>query len=353
MNWLRSIALLGCLGWALTLGAVPEGKLAMIRLGMTPEEVFALLGDKPDATLIAQPPLVERSPTALSGLPDLSMPGSTPGQPLLDLPNSLVLIYNNDEIEIDAVTTTSGDSGAPGLAQATATDSRIPLFAYVVLSTKLSLDQKEFIYRLNNFYSVGITITGRRREARVTDIIACTYEPLREDYIKKTGKYERRDGVPINFYYGRKQTYVPAGTSKGVRIGSRLDDVLRKHGWPEVFLPFVSDDITLIKLPPGANIPVNNTSVAVATRGGAGASAGAISPLPTPDAGAAAGTAAGEKIVTLTDGQDRLIPTGFARNCLLLYPNDRVALTLVDFIVVRIQIGTGVVRPPDPPALGR
>jgi hypothetical protein len=44
-----------------------------------------------------------------------------------------------------------------------------------------------------------------------------------------------------------------------------------------------------------------------------------------------------------------MLNAGFSSNALLLYLNDSVAITVVNFTVVRIQIGSGVVKPPDPP----
>jgi len=261
-------------------------------------------------------------------------------------------LYNNQEIEIgnsDSGSTGPGMMGTSPPPQATgengAGSASIPLWAYVVRSVKLALDQQEFIYKMNDMYAVGVTITGQGAEAKVTDVVACSFEPFREEFNTKTRRYERKGPPSFNFYYAAKKKPFFAGTTKGVLIGSKLEDVLKAHKWPEFFFSFVTADLTKITI-------TKNTAVPNVTVNDHGGSTSSGVGLAAPSTGGLPGditSAAGVKPVMFTDGQDALINAGFAKSCLLLYPNDTVAFTLVDFTVVRIQIGTGVVRPPDPP----
>jgi len=338
-----------------------EKQLAGIRLGMKPQEVKEAFGE-PTALLIAQPP-----PKALNnpggGVSDMlgnmsARVDSMATSALQAEVNSLVFIYQGREMEITASAGTNAASTAMSspmspMTKSTANASvELPVWAYVVRALKLSLDQQEFIYQINNTYSLGITITGRGAEAKVTDIVACSFEPFTE--VKLKGVTRPAQLKQYNFYYPAKHKQIPAGTSRGVHIGSRLDEVLRLHKWPEVFISYAADEVSRIILDPkGASS--KSIPVTLHTYGGAtGSVSSAMMGMTPTDMGMGAGNASddpvgGEKQVTLTDGEDTSIKSGFSRNSLLLYVNDSVALTLVDFRVIRIQIGTGVVRPPEKP----
>jgi hypothetical protein len=332
-------------GWSV------ERKLAGISLGMKPAELLEMLGD-PTAIIMAQPPLEVRS-TSASALPGGGLPGlgdMTGGMAEKDRPNTLIFIYKNEEIELGAsqdasLFSAAGSFGAPSSAATPAKEAKIPVWAYTVRATKLSLAQQEFIYQVNDTYSIGITITGEGAEARVSDIVACSFEPFTN--LPKQPEVSPPPRRRINFYSPTMKKMLPAGTTKGIVIGSRLDEVLRAHGWPDFFFPYVTDEVSKIVFSkPHAKIED------IAVKGGSAVSSGpAEAPPLTGGMMGGASSATGEKAVTLTDGDKMTLPVGFTKNCLLLYLNDSVAITLVDMTVVRIQIGTGVVRPPDPPKL--
>lgn len=355
----RSLFVIGLLLAALLAAQAAEKQLAGITLGMKPAEVIAKLGD-PSAILLAQPPVITRT---VAGADLNNALGGVPGDaanmiPEADRPNSLILIYHDRrtnmdyEIEIGAETMASSDPmsmGAP--ASASASNANIPVWAYVVRATTLSLAQQELIYQINDTYSLGITITGAGAEAKVTDIVACSFQSFIR-YPNDPLKITDRESV-VNFKYSRAEDpkkrgmLLPAGTSKRVNIGSRFDKVLVNQGWPQFFFPYVSDSIAKIVLSkPDAQIPN------VPVKGGAAAAGSMISaPVSPSDIGIGGSTASGEKPITLTDGDKFTFNTGFTKNALMLYINDNVALTVVDFTVVRIQIGSGVVKPPEPPKI--
>jgi len=349
----RMIISLSLLLVALT-GMAIEKKLAGISLGMKPTEVIEMLGD-PTAILMAQPPIITRTAGTGVGGAISGLPGTMENMiPEADRPNTLVLIYNDQEIEIGAsggeMTASMEPMFNTPMASAASAGSKaeIPVWAYVVRATKLSLGQQELIYKINDTYSLGITITGAGKEAKVTDIVACSFESFKTFPNNPTRLYERK---MVNFFYNApdktKRRQLPAGTSKGIVIGSRLDEVLTRHGWPQYFYPYVSDPIAKIVLAhPRATIP----SVPVKPGASAGAALASAPVSPTDMMGPNV-SASGEKPAMFTDGDKFTMSTGFTKNALMLFTNDNVALTLVDFTVVRVQIGSGVVRPPEPPRI--
>ncbi|MHB9025708.1 MAG: hypothetical protein ACYC7E_16320 [Armatimonadota bacterium] len=363
----------------MVLASAAERQLAGIRIGMRPDQVKAVLGE-PTATIVAQPPFETRTPgmdqTMMGGM--MGMPGVMPGMPevKVEKPNTLIFVLTRTGQETEIAPAASemggGMAGMPdasGMAAASGTPSKIPTWAYPVRVSKLSLDQIEYIYRLNNTYIVGVVITGQGAEARVTDIIGCSFLPMIK-YFDKPGK--RFNPEQMDFYCTAvpgpaKGKYFPAGTSKGVLIGSSFEKVLRAHKWPDYFFPFLSSEVASYRLnknPSFGELNINNRSVL----GTAGETAGAkpgdtpgMGPMmPPPGMSPAPGMfgtpggdmeqAYGEKPVLLTDGDQKNLNIGFTKDCELLYLADEVALTIVNFTVVRIQIGKGVTKPPAPKA---
>ncbi|MHB9132199.1 MAG: hypothetical protein ACYDBB_14080 [Armatimonadota bacterium] len=364
MSWTRYIIIGLVLTWTVSVLAAAETRLASISIGMKPTEVLARLGT-PTATLVAQPPvIIKQVATGLEagGMPSMGgMPGMEGGMKPEDLPNTLIFIYNNQEIEIG--TSTFGSSGSsmssmpgmPGDTGGQSGNAKLPLWAYAVRVVKLALDQQELIYKINDTYSLGITISGQGAEAKVTDIIAASYQSFTEYFDIKKQTWSRKAGNAINFTYSAAQepklrkAYLPAGTSRRVVLGTKFDKVLREHRWPQFFFTFTAEklpDVVMTKNPLLPEVTVRGPSAG----GAAGIGGGAMMPSGPMGAGGM-GQAHGEKPVTFTDGDKLTLSSGFSKNCLLLYLNDQVALTLVDFTVVRIQIGQGVVRPPDPPKI--
>lgn len=295
-----------------TLSAVAaERQLAGIKLGMRPQEVTGLLG-QPTATIIAQPPLNsgDNTPSPLSITP----PGMGPGQPTRPTSvraNSLILIYERQEYELSADQTISFDGKISG--------SQVPPWIYTVRVARLALDQQEMIYRINDTYSLGITVTGEDREARVSDIIACSVLPLTYWPADPKREFNLKDAFYKDIFkykYGNKHE-LPAGTSKKVTIGSKLDDVLRKQKWPDYFIPFSSTPAATMTLDPRYTQPVY------------------AAPGPAPTDGGNTTFSLGSSTLNIN----------FANNCILLYPDDGLALTLINDIVIRVQIGKELTRP--------
>jgi hypothetical protein len=362
MTWQRGIVIalvLACVGaWAAN-----ESQLAGVRLGMKREEVLDLLKE-PTAKLIAQPPAKElSSPTGMTGaISDVSNAlANMPGMSEADIPNSLIFVYRGQEFEIAPGGSASnsgggGSTGSPADALMTPVSSggdsssagavQMPVWAYCVRALKLSLDQQEFIYKLNETYSLGVTISGRGAEAKVTDVVVCSFEPFTEYKDRKVNAPKQT----INTYCPSLRRNLSAGTSKKVLIGSGFGEVLRKHKWPEVFLPFATEEVSRIIGPQTRNPRSKDVPVTLHAPGSS--TAASMTAAPSGSNGSLDGDelpTGGEYIVTLTDGEDTSIHSGFSRNCLMLYLSDGVAITVVDYIVVRIQIGSGVVRPPEKP----
>ncbi|MHB0936934.1 MAG: hypothetical protein ACYDCO_11870 [Armatimonadota bacterium] len=320
----------------LTASAV-ERQLARVRLGMKPKDVIDLLGE-PTAILMAQPPLTGGAPAAQRpgmggpgmGVPGMGGPGM--GGPGMGGPgmgeaagpaqaeNTLIFLYNDQEIVLDGNTKIStGSNVGPGT---------IPFWAYTVRVARLALDQQELIYRINDTYSLGITITGQGNEARVTDAIACSLKPLTYWPSDPTRGYNRANAFFADMFFfkyadkdaqvakNKRDLYLTAGTSKGITIGSRLNDVLLAHKWPSYFIPFTTEAAAVVTF--------DSKGVKVSEAQG-GKSGG--------------GTA------NFATGPTGSLSAGFANNCLLFYPDDGLALTLMNFTVVRIQIGKELSKP--------
>ncbi len=315
---------------ALSVALADEQVLATIHIGMKPKELTKLLGE-PTAIIIAQPPVSS---------PDGSNPRAprTPGMPGIpgmiapaDKPNTLVLITgegnNRTEIELPAnagasttrstsstgATGQKGRSGYMGMGQMgmgqmgmgkndNKTNTTLPVWAYTVRVSRLALDQQQLIYRINKSYSLGITITGQGAEARVSDIVACSFQPftMKAGPVKVTK--EREDSSPSgrdkntsmtatiettgltfvaqapDFYFLHKMSdgsthkeWLPAGTTKKVGIGSTLRAVLQAHGWPSGFLPFKADEYSIIpmdKLPKKPSVSTDASSSLTGTFSG-------------------------------------------------------------------------------------
>lgn len=290
-----------------------ERQLAGIRIGMRPKDVFEALGD-PTALLVAQPPLTENRPVAaMSGLNMGAAEGAAAAVTNTEIANTLVFIYRDQELELTKDTTLSLNS----------TDAGLPLWAYMVRVAKLAIDQQELIYRLNDTYSLGITITGQGNEARVTDIIACNLMPLTVWPKEPQRTFDRKDAFFADMfkfkYSAKKNIFITAGTSKRITIGSKLDEVLRNHRWPGYFLPFTTDGLATAIFEP--KLPTPALAKDTNPVGPSGVSA------------------------KFAMGAAETLDSSFATNCVLLYPDDNLALTLINYTVIRIQIGRELAKP--------
>lgn len=359
----RDIIIIILLACAVACAHSAEKKLAGITLGMKPAEVIEMLGN-PSAILLAQPPVITR--TVSSGALTNPLPGLVGTAenmiPEADRPNTLVLIYRDPKTKIDyeieigasedpTMNNLSGMGSSMGSSSSPSSGSKeavIPVWAYVVRATKLSLGQQELIYQVNDTFSLGVTITGSGAEAKVTDIVACSFQPFQRTPNNPAALNDRK---AVNFKYSaaedpKKRTMsLWAGTSKRVVIGSRITEVLTNHGWPQFFFPYVTDSIAKIVLSKPAVIPK------ITVKPGGSSLSPASAPIMPTDSGMLGPMAAGDKPITLTDGDKFNMQSGFTKNALMLFLDDDVAFTLVDFTVVRIQIGSGVVKPPEPPKI--
>lgn len=401
-----------------------ETDLATIHIGMKPKDLRNLLGE-PTAIIIAQPPIVITNEMGQEG--HMGGPGLMGGNPLgggpmgmaqtpVEKPNTLVLITGegNNRTETELPANAEKGSMGPGSFTPTATPSKteqpsaatLPIWAYAVRVYKLALDQQQLIYRINSTYSLGITITGQGEEGRVSDIVACSFQPFTM-IVDKTAVVLKTVHKAPNFTFASKHTQLQAATSKKVSIGASFKNVLQAHGWPIGFLPFSAEQSSFIPLgrlpqnatpykeetsakttphapgvntmstPPGMNMPpppmpggippMQNPMPSMpgnpALNNGAPAKAPASSSaIQLKDDGSLSPDALSGllKLEQLTkfpvasfqDSNGTYLSVPFSDSCLLVYPDQHVEFTIVHSVVVRIHIGKGVKRPdtPIPPA---
>lgn len=392
-----------CLLLCATLSAAlaDEQQLATIRIGMKPKELKGLLGE-PNAIIIAQPPLT--APGSVQN------PGSAAGGMFtptvaVEQPNTLVLITgegdNRTETELSSTTAAAGPGGARGAmgamgprgggASGMGTNNKtappsLPFWVYAVRVNRLALDQQQLIYRINKTYSLGITITGQGAEARVSDIVACSFQS--QPFTTKGGvKATALKTVPTtkpNFYFASQKRFLSAGTSKNVGIGSTLAQVLKAHGWPMGFLPFKAAQQTVIpldKLPkintdmapaaansnaapsvirhgppnsqfgpnggfPGQN-PGQNPGGGAAPRQSNGIAVNPDGTISPETLGSLLGTMSEREppVANFQNGVGAKFSVPFTDSCLLVYPDEHVEFTIIHSVVVRLHIGKGVVKP--------
>lgn len=297
-----------------------QNKLASIMIGMSPQQVKAKLGE-PTGILQSQPPIIPNS-SFLSDAAREQADGNLP-EIFERLPAVMVYRYKKDGRWVEHEV----DTGISMLSSQSPGTGRLPTWAYPVRVGYLGLDQQEYLYRINSTYSVGVVFTGEGAESRVTDIIAASVEPFVytkvDDDLKKVPMKQKLD-----MFYAEKKLDLSAGTTLGVTLGSSFSRMLQKHGWPEVFLPFVTDQAVEYQLFPTPEVKD-------------------VSPL----SGRGVGTGeAGIDPVRIYDPNNSFsLVSGFSDNFMLLYVKHGVAATVVNMTVVRLQIGQGVVQPPTPP----
>jgi len=303
-----------------------EKQLARVRLGMKPDEITTLLGS-PTAVLIAQPPLSTgpSAPAPTSPQPQFG-PVSGAGNAAASTPdNTLVFLYKDQEIELGSNTTIStGLDIVPGA---------LPVWAYTIRVARLELNQQELFYRINDTYSLGIVISGEGNEAHVTDAIACSLKPLTTWPSDPKRTFSRTDPYFQDMFYfkyaaknaqilksakSKNDLMLTAGTSKAIKIGSNVAEVLKAHGWPTYCIPFTTEAAAIVTFDPKS---------------------------PQPKVTGAQGGNSGGGSAEFSTGATGTLRASFANNCVLLYPDEGLALTLMNFVVVRIQIGQEMRRP--------
>ena len=338
--------------------AQEEDKLATVQLGITKAELVERFG-KPSGKMIAIPPIEIRTddPQIISG-PKTNMatvPVEYEGPPQ-KAPNILIftdyLAQPEQEVMIgDSTIITTGAStmsymmdpsmsaspmsldGSTGTNGSAVPHVVLPPWAYSVRANALETNQEQLIYKINNSYTLAVTVTKDASDQfMVTDIVACSFEPL-----------TAKNPTQINYKstLAKIKGTLPARTAKGIRLGSKFAEVLRAYEWTNWCLPFVTTQVSQVKGGASKSVPVSFFTVSD--------SAGTMTVSPNPLLWEDIAIVPGDRPVRFTDGKDQIINSGFSRNCLILYPDEKVAFTLVDFKVVRIQIGAGVVTPPPTP----
>lgn len=335
-----------------------EQKLATIQLGISKAELVERFG-RPSGKMIAIPPIEIRTddPTIIAGPKTaITAPAVEYEGPPQKAPNILIftdylarpeqeVMIGDSTIVSTGTTTMSVMMTGPGMsASPMALDGStnsgsavphvfLPPWAYSIRAITLNTDQEQLIYKINDTYTIAVTVTkDASNQFMVTDIVACSFEPL----VAK---------IPTQINY--KSTFnkikgtLPARTAKGIRLGSKFADVLNDYQWTNWCLPFVANQVSAIKGGASTSVPVSFFTVSD--------SAGSMSVSPDPPLWEDIAIVPGDRPVRFTDGKNDIINAGFSRNCLLIYPDEKVAFTLVDFKVVRIQIGAGVMTPPPTP----
>lgn len=314
-----------------------ESKLAGISLGMSREQVIEILKN-PAGRMYAEPAMEIRNPEIVTegmGAP----PPPTTGKKQA-LPNTMVFVDMLTGNELVISETTIIKQGASmmsfGMTPDGAAESvTMPAWAYIVRANSLAIDQEMLIFRINSTTSIGVTITKNKSfgTSRVTNIVACSFDPLRNK--AKSVPTTNREKIP------------DTATSTDVKIGSTLADVMNNYRWSPYLYPFMAakiDEIA-VKAPvrEEAKIPITVTRITRTSEG-----TDTVSPetslWETTEI-----TPVGQKTLVFTDGVKTRIGIGFSQNLLILYPDDGVAFTIIENKVIRIQVGDSVVIPPDPP----
>jgi hypothetical protein len=222
----------------------------------------------------------------------------------------------------------------PSMTASNTTTAYLPVWAYNVRTLYLALNQIQLIYRLNEHYSIGVTLTKQGNNYSVTDIAVCSFEPLMVFPVPPSAKNPH----VLNFAFSKdKMKSFPPVTLKGLKIGASYADVLNKYGWPKYSYPFVAKQVGVVYAGTPTTIPVPYFTF---TRNN-----GQDSISPQPSMYESTGVA-GANEVSFTDGTTEMMDTGFVANCFFVYPEAGLAITVVNMKVVRLQIGNGVTTPP-------
>lgn len=319
---MRQLGVLGALCALAVGGWASQNKLASIMIGMSPQQVRARLGE-PTGILLPQPPVIPHG-SHLSDLAQQQADGILP-EIFERLPAIMLYRYQKNgkwiEYEIDTGISMLVSEQRNGIPV-----GKLPAWAYPIRVGYLGLDQQQYLYRINSTYSLGVVLTGEGAEARVTDIVAASLEPFL--YRAVAGSVKK---IPLanklDMFYKPKKLDLSAGTSLGVIMGASFARVLQRHGWPDVFIPFVTNQAAEYKLSSTDKEPN------VSTISGIGAT------------GVHAGV---DKIRIYNPNGGFNLETGFTNNFMLLYVDHGVAITVIDMTVVRLHIGQGVRMPPVP-----
>jgi len=365
MNFLKINAILVTILLFSAISFAFEDTLAGITVGMSRSSVVERFGANPQGKMIPMLPIVITPPVPpkvsdtgmSSGMGSGMMGGETVRQrPLPTLPPSMIFhnALNNSITTIGSSTTVvsgasgggsssgSSSSSVPSLGMGMDMSSSgsqaniiyLPTWAYNVRVNALTMDQEHWIYRINDSYSIGFLFEQNGGDWTVSDIIVCSTEPASTTSrsLTLTNKYN---------IGGRKEVFSPR-TGTSVTLGSSIFTVFKEYGWTENIFPFVSKTIdrqygNQIIMAPIQSIEYKITG-------------NQESITPNPEVFVQGDILIfGNDPVVLVDGSMDYIGGGMTRNCLMFYPQSSVAFTIIDFLVVRIQVGNSVVIPPAPP----
>lgn len=276
--------------------------------------------------------------------PEILQMGSPPAEPVPGAPPRYTMIL---------VDSAGNESELPlaGAVAPTGVDQRkdLPTWAYLVHVPFLALNQEQWIYSINRFYSVGIVFDGKTDEAKATDIIACTLEPFLQKYNRVTRKYEpaglRKEQYNLRRSGSAKDVRV-CTTGDNITLGSTYRDLLMSHGWTRVQIPFVTkeisrrDDTPSDMVKPIGDLILNDPNAAPSQY-----------PLP---AGMLPNNAQGfgsflAKFFNPDSPDAPYISSGFSPDMLVVYEQAHLSYTVVNHTVVRIHIGQGAGPLPPPP----
>ena len=343
-----------------------EDHLVGITVGMSRSSVEERFGQTPQGKMIPMP-VIDMTPPVPPKVSDMGMGmGSGMGmggesvrqRPLPTLPPSMIFHNALDNSITSIGSSTKVAAGASGGSSSSSSSSvpslgmgmgmgmgssssenkgdmvYLPAWAYNVRVNALTMSQEQWIYRINDSYSIGFLFEQNGGDWTVTDIIVSSTEPASTTYrtLTLTNKYN---------IGGRKEVFSPK-TSTSVTLGSSIFTVLKEYGWTENIFPFISKTIDrqygnqIIVAPVQSiiyKITGNQESI-----------------TPTPEVFTQGDLLVfGDDPIILVDGQMDYTGGGMTRNCLIFYPQSSVAFTIIDFLVVRIQVGNSVVTPPPPP----
>ncbi len=326
----------------------PENQLANIKIGLKRDKLVGVLGP-PSGFFMAQPAIN-------FGLPKEDNPDSrrTPYNSVIFVMNAEGSFFRNEERVF-------GPSGEPETDNAKAY-----WWTEVVRPSRLTLDQRVLVYWINDTYVMAFTFKGDGPDAPLSDIIACSFEPFLTPIGPGSENFRRK---PINFMYRFKTISkdMKPNSLKGITIGDKMDAVLKKYGWPEYYYPFIPEQLPPIRIINGKyQIDDMQAIVNAAINGGQGADnplspEGAIPATQPGGPGLNNGAGTGTEAGTANDAEKYKPPQAvfawmlpfdypltFTKSCFMIYPQQRIAFTVVNMTVTRIQMGLGVVAPPSP-----
>lgn len=346
----------------------PESQLANIKIGLKRDKLVGILGP-PSGFYMAQPAIN-------FGLPNETNPDSrkTPYNSVMFVMNADGSFFKNEE----KVFSPSGDPETD--------NARSYWWNEVVRPSRLTLDQRVLVYWINDTYVMAFTFKGDGPDAPLSDVTACSFEPFLTPIGPGSENFKRK---PLNFMYRFKTISkdMRPVTAKGISIGRGpikvkegdvekyvekdmdMKMVLEKYGWPEYYYPFIPEQLPPIRIKNGKyeindmQAVVNsaiNTGQQSANLGGANTpgnmpAPGGAGPGLNNNAGGA--TAGGMESNTEKYKPPQAVfawmlpfdyPETFTKSCFMIYPKQRIAFTIVNMTVTRIQMGLGVVPPPTP-----